>query len=99
MIISLSKNAMFVLEKRYLKKDSNGNIVETPEELFARVAKSIAVADKMFDPKADVNKTEKNFYAVIDQSLVYTQLSNPYECRKAPRTVGRLFCSSCGRFN
>ena len=87
MIISLSKNAMFVLEKRYLKKDSNGNIVETPEELFARVAKSIAVADKMFDPKADVNKTEKTFMQLLT-SLWF--IPNSPTLMNAGRRLGQL---------
>ncbi|MCK5509128.1 MAG: ribonucleotide-diphosphate reductase subunit alpha, partial [Desulfobacterales bacterium] len=65
MSISLSKNAIFVLKKRYLKKDSNGNIIETAEEMFARVAKSIAAADKIFDSKSNVNKTEKTFMQLL----------------------------------
>ena len=65
MTISLSKNAIFVLEKRYLKKDSNGNIIETAEEMFARVATRIAAADKIFDSKSNVNKTEKTFMQLL----------------------------------
>ncbi len=48
MKISLQPNSKVVMEKRYLKKDSCGNIIETPEELFARVAKSIAAADTIY---------------------------------------------------
>lgn len=36
--ISLSPNALTVLKKRYLKKGKNGRVVETPEEMFWRVA-------------------------------------------------------------
>ncbi|MDL1967169.1 MAG: vitamin B12-dependent ribonucleotide reductase [Deltaproteobacteria bacterium] len=87
MTISFSKNAMFVLEKRYLKKDSNGNIVETPEELFARVAKSIAAADKIFDPKANVNKTEK-FFVQLLTSLWF--IPNSPTLMNAGRRLGQL---------
>ena len=45
-------------EKRYLKKDKNGLIVETPEAMFTRVARTIAQADVLFDPKADIKQTE-----------------------------------------
>ena len=62
MAVSLSQNAKVVMERRYLKKDRNGNIKETPEDLFARVARSIAVADTKFDPQADVEKTEKKSF-------------------------------------
>ena len=62
MKISLQPNSKVVMEKRYLKKDRCGNIIETPEELFARVAKSIAAADTIFDINADVGKTEDKFF-------------------------------------
>ena len=39
--VSLSVNSIKVLEARYLKKDHKGKIVETPEELFDRVAKTV----------------------------------------------------------
>ncbi len=39
--IQLSKNALTVLEKRYLLKDEKGKVVEKPEALFQRVAGSI----------------------------------------------------------
>ena len=38
----LTKNALTVLEKRYLRKDENGDIIESPEDLFRRVARTIA---------------------------------------------------------
>jgi len=39
----LSDNVIKVLERRYLKKDREGNVIETPNDLFLRVAKSIAI--------------------------------------------------------
>ncbi len=44
--IRLSTNALKVLEARYLKKDHRGKIVETPEELFQRVAKTVVSAER-----------------------------------------------------
>ena len=38
----LSENARVILEQRYLRKDSEGNAIETPEELFRRVARAVA---------------------------------------------------------
>ncbi len=43
--LNLTNNAKVVLERRYLKKDQNGNVSETPEEMFWRVASTIAQAD------------------------------------------------------
>jgi len=63
--IALSENAMRVLERRYLKKDSEGRVIETPEEMFHRVAKDIASADLLYDPQADVKAREEEFYRVM----------------------------------
>ena len=41
----LSKNAITVLERRYLRKDEQGNVVESPEEMFRRVADAVAEAE------------------------------------------------------
>ena len=40
--LSLSENAIKVLEKRYLKRDKEGNCTERPADMFRRVASSIA---------------------------------------------------------
>jgi len=58
----ITENAMVVLEKRYLRKDSNGDIMETPAGMFLRVAKAIADVEKQFNPKADVEKWVEAFY-------------------------------------
>lgn len=58
----ISKNALEVLRRRYLKKDEKGNIIETPRELFWRVARAIAEAEKNYDMNADVNAIATEFY-------------------------------------
>ncbi|MEM2955539.1 MAG: vitamin B12-dependent ribonucleotide reductase, partial [Nitrososphaerales archaeon] len=62
-----SPNALKVLEKRYLRKDENGKIIETPDQMFRRVAKAIAEVDALYDPNADVQKTEEEFYRVMSE--------------------------------
>jgi len=44
--VKLTMNAITVLKERYLARDANGKIIETPGELFKRVAKTIAKNDK-----------------------------------------------------
>ncbi len=58
--LKLSVNAIKVLQARYLKKDDKGNIIETPAQMFRRVAKAVAAADKKCG--WDYKKTEENFY-------------------------------------
>ena len=61
----LSENARIVLERRYLKKDEQGNVAETPEDMFRRVARNIALADKFYNKNADLRKTEELFYSAM----------------------------------
>jgi ribonucleoside-diphosphate reductase alpha chain len=63
--IDLAPNALTVLEKRYLKKDENGTVVETPEELFRRVARNVASADLIYNADADISAVEEEFYTLM----------------------------------
>lgn len=56
-------NALKVLEERYLLKDETGKIIETPLQMFQRVAKAIASVDKNYNE--DFKKTEKEFLEVM----------------------------------
>ena len=62
----LSENALKVLERRYLKKDEKGKVIETPQELFIRVAKAIASADKAYGiNEKEIQKLEEKFYQIM----------------------------------
>ena len=62
----ISENARVVLEKRYFRKDSDFNLIENSwAELSRRVAKAVAEAELLYDPRADVARWEKDFYDVI----------------------------------
>ena len=63
--VSLSANAIAVLERRYLKKDLDGNPIETADDLFRRVARNIASAEMKYDPQADVAEVEEQLYRVM----------------------------------
>jgi ribonucleoside-diphosphate reductase alpha chain len=54
-----------VLAERYLRRDPEGRVVETPEELFLRVAQAVAGAEAHYGgPKAVARQTEA-FYAAM----------------------------------
>ena len=61
----LTKNAVTVLEKRYLQKDLQGNVIETPEEMFWRVARNVAEADRLYHPQKDLTSTGEVFYGLM----------------------------------
>lgn len=62
--LKLSVNAIKVMQRRYLAKDENGHVVETPAQMFQRVARSAAAVDKKYG-KTDAGETEKEFYKAI----------------------------------
>jgi ribonucleoside-diphosphate reductase alpha chain len=88
--INLTENAFHVLGKRYLKKDKQGEVIETPEEMFRRVAQTIASAELIYDPKADVKAGEEAFYQLM-ANLEF--LPNSPTLMNAGRELGQL--SAC----
>lgn len=65
-ILNLSQNALKVIEKRYLLKDDKRMPIETPAEMFRRVAHHIASADKIYGKSdKEVKETEEKFYEAM----------------------------------
>ena len=60
-----SANALTVLERRYLRKDAQGKVIETPQDMFRRVAQNIASAELNYDTQADVEAREEEFYQLM----------------------------------
>ncbi|MCM0083884.1 vitamin B12-dependent ribonucleotide reductase [Geomonas sp. Red32] len=89
-IAGLSKNAQTVLEKRYLKRDTTGKPLETPADMFRRVAATIAQADAKFEPKADVAALSEKFYDFMTR---FEFLPNSPTLMNAGRELGQL--SAC----
>lgn len=66
MALKLSENALKVLQRRYLMKDQTGKVIETPDEMFHRVAKAIAAADSAYGKsQKSVSDLEEAFYRVM----------------------------------
>lgn len=66
--LSFSSQALKILERRYLRKDETGKMIENPQEMLLRVAQNIAQADA--DYKASekkVEETAREFYAVLSE--------------------------------
>jgi ribonucleoside-diphosphate reductase alpha chain len=59
----LTVNALEVLRKRYLLKNEEERIIETPAQMFTRIAKTAANVDKQYGE--DPRKSEKNFYEMM----------------------------------
>lgn len=65
--VNLTKNALFVLQKRILARDAAGQVIETPVEMFRRVATSIASADRAYGSPEDAAMSEQEFFEVMTQ--------------------------------
>ena len=85
--LGLTKNAHTVLQRRYLRKDEDGRVVESPEEMFRRVAHHIALAEKNYGGDADVIKSENLFYQMMTEFLF---LPNSPTLMNAGRRLGQL---------
>lgn len=65
-VAALSENAIKILERRYLKKDENDKPVESPEQMFWRVAKDIAEADALYGAsESDIDRAAEGFYEIM----------------------------------
>jgi ribonucleoside-diphosphate reductase alpha chain len=64
--IDLSENAIKVLERRYLKRDEEGTLLEKPRDMFIRVAGNIAFAEKKYGKtEEEVKEIEKQFFDIM----------------------------------
>jgi len=85
-----TQNAIKVLEKRYLARDESGNLIETPDEMFRRVAKHAACADMIYDKTSNVEALQDEFYRMMAQ-LEF--MPNSPTLMNAGRPLGQL--SAC----
>ncbi len=88
--LKLGVNAVKVLERRYLLKDESGRVVETPKEMFRRVANVVASVERKYDEKADISVWENRFYRLMTDFLF---LPNSPTLMNAGTSLGQL--SAC----
>lgn len=86
----IGKNAIEVLKRRYLLRDNNGNIIETPSQMFRRVTKAVASAELEYNTKNETRKIEEEFFAALS-NLEF--LPNTPTLMNAGTNVGQL--SAC----
>lgn len=90
-MLTLTENAKVVLEKRYLTKDDKGDIVETPDEMFERVARAIALPERKFGAShSEAKRLEAEFYDLMTSRDF---MPNSPTLMNAGRPLGQL--SAC----
>jgi ribonucleoside-diphosphate reductase alpha chain len=88
--ILLSPNARKVLERRYLLKDEQGRIVESPRGLFQRVARAVAEADLLYGKGTNLKELEQELF---DLMVNLDFLPNSPTLMNAGTEIGQL--SAC----
>jgi ribonucleoside-diphosphate reductase alpha chain len=89
--LQLSENSLKVLEKRYLKRNEDGTVIETAVDMFQRVARTIAMADAAYGKSPEeIGRTANEFYRLMT-SLEF--LPNSPTLMNAGRELGQL--SAC----
>ncbi len=63
--LPLTPHAIKILEKRYLKKDAQGEVIESPEEMFWRVARNIAEAERLYHKKTSYEEVSEDFFRMM----------------------------------
>ncbi|MFZ1058961.1 MAG: ribonucleotide reductase N-terminal alpha domain-containing protein, partial [Candidatus Rokuibacteriota bacterium] len=64
-IALLSPNALRVLEARYLRRDAARRVIETPEELFLRVARAVAQAELLLGTAHEADDWQEAFHGLL----------------------------------
>ncbi|MDW8059952.1 MAG: adenosylcobalamin-dependent ribonucleoside-diphosphate reductase [Thermomicrobium sp.] len=88
MTLPLSESARSLLRMRYLRRDERGQVVETEEELFWRVARSVAAAEDAFPKGRRSDEVAEAFYELMS-SLRF--LPNTPALINAGTELGQLF--------
>jgi len=89
--LNFSSNASVVLKKRYLKKNNEGKVIETPGELLKRVAKTISGVEKKYGAdEQSLEKCEKAFFEMM-KNLEF--MPNSPTLMNAGKDLGQL--SAC----
>ena len=88
---TLTENALRVLERRYLAKDAEGHIIETPEQLFRRVADAVSLPDKNYGVTDEqIKQSAEEFFQMV-ANLEF--MPNSPTLMNAGRPLGQL--SAC----
>ena len=66
--MDISYNSKYTLSQRYLIKDEDGKVIETPEEMMRRVAKVVASADLLYNIDVkQVQELENQFFEILTE--------------------------------
>ena len=89
-VLKLSKNTLRVLSARYLLRDAQGQVIETPKQLFESVAHSVAYAELLLGSARQADYWEDKYYNLLTSQDF---LPNSPTLMNAGKPLGQL--SAC----
>jgi ribonucleoside-diphosphate reductase alpha chain len=87
---AIGENSLSVLNRRYLRKNDKSEVIETPDDLFWRVASYIALATEKYEGQDQTKKDEEIFFNLMRN---FEFMPNSPTLMNAGRTLGQL--SAC----
>ena len=89
--VSVTENALAVLKSRYLKRSNDSATVETPSDLYWRVARSVASADQLYGyDEKEIEQEARQFFDLMAKGIF---MPNSPTLMNAGRSEGML--SAC----
>ncbi len=88
--VAVSENARRVLERRYLKKNEDGQVIETPREMYIRVAQAIAAAEEKVTGGREAGEVAQEFFEAL---ATFDFVPNSPTLMNAGKELGQL--SAC----
>ena len=87
----ITENAARVLRARYLRRDPLGKVVETPQQMFERVARAVSEAELLHGTAADARHWEERFHRHAHRARFPAQFAHADECGDASGATLRMF--------
>lgn len=81
----------WVLKSRYLLKNEKGEVIETPDELWRRVAKAVAAAERDYRDGLASEGWEEEFYRVMSQGLFLPNSPTLFSAGQDPQMLSACF--------
>jgi len=88
MVLPLTESARALLRMRYLRRDEEGRVIESEEELFWRVARAVAAAEDAFPKGRRSDEVAEEFYQLM---TTLRFLPNTPALINAGTELGQLF--------
>ena len=87
--LNFSPNALVVLKKRYLKKNENGEVIETPYQLLSRVSNAIVSVEKTYGSSKEVIKEVEDVFFKMMENLEF--IPNSPSLMNAGKELDQLY--------